>query len=187
MTFVYWAVLNKSRSGLTYLLHHKAVLDGIVKSTDTSSSTLPGFLEGTSPISLAAKLDDPWFLKNLAENGADINLINPLNGRTPLVEALANRRDENVRYLISRGANLNTVDKLGMTPLAEAVANQRFDISYALLEAGADPTVPIAKNGATMLTVLRHTAIPNRPPQSEWRQKFIVQLQQKGLDVAGGQ
>jgi uncharacterized protein len=185
MTLVYWAVLNRSRNGLTYLLGHGAEPNGVL---DTKGAAIPGLLEdleGTSPISIAAKLEDGWFLKRLAEHGGNINLINPLNGRTPLGEALASKRNENVRYLISSGADLNTVDRIGFTPLTEAIANQQFDMAYALLIAGADPKIPIARSGATVLTVIRQTATPV-PPQFEWRAKVIELLKSKGLDVANG-
>jgi ankyrin repeat protein len=186
MTFAYWAVFNRSRDGLTYLLSHGAEPNGIVDPKGIRRvPALPEVFEGTSPISLAAKFEDDWFLRYLAEHGADINLINPVSGRSPLVEALASNRRENVHYLISRGADLNTVDSIGFTPLAIAIGSEKFDIAYALLIAGADPTIPIARNGSTILTLLRHVPIPD-PPQSEWRQKTVDLLEQKGLDVTKG-
>lgn len=186
MTYVYWAVVNRSKNGLMYLLAHGADPNKIFDPMGIQVAGLPNILYGSSPIAVAAKLEDPWFLKYLAEHGGDVNLRNPISGWTPLVEALASNRRENVRYLISRGVELNTADRMGTTPLAFAIGNQKFDIAYELLVAGADPTIPITRNGATILTRLRHTNVPD-PPQSEWREKVIRLLEEKGLDVANGQ
>jgi uncharacterized protein len=185
MSYVYWAVVNRSKDGLMYLLAHGADPNKVFDPLGNQVAGFPNILYGSSPISLAAKLEDPWFLKYLAEHGGDINLTNPISGQSPLVEALASNRRENVRYLISRGTDLNTIDRMGNTPLALAIENQMFDVAYELLVAGADPKIPIARNGATILTVLRHVPIPD-PPQSEWRQKVINLLEQEGLDVANG-
>jgi hypothetical protein len=185
MSYVYWAVVNRSKDGLMYLLAHGADPNKVFDPMGIQVAGFPNILYGSSPISLAAKLEDPWFLKYLAEHGGDINLTNPISGQSPLVEALASNRRENVRYLISRGANLNTVDGIGFSPLASAIGNQKFDIAYELLAAGADPKIPIARNGATVLTVLRHTPVPD-PPQLQWREKVIELLKQKGLDVESG-
>jgi hypothetical protein len=185
MTYVYWAVVNRSKGGLIYLLTHGADPNKIFNPTGTQVAGLPDVLYGTSPIAVAAKLEDPWFLRYLAEHGGDVNLTNPISGWSPLVEALASNRRENVRYLISRGADLNTIDSIGSTPLAFAIGNQVFDIAYELLVAGADPKIPLARNGATILATLRHTAIPD-PPQSGWREKVIELLEKNGLDVVNG-
>ena len=149
MTYVYWAVVNRSKGGLTYLLTHGADPNKIFDPMGIQVAGFPNILYGSSPMSLAAKLEAPWFLKYLAEHGGDINLTNPISGWSPLVEALASNRRENVRYLISRGADLNTTDSTGATPLAYAIGSQKFDIAYELLAAGADPKIPIARNGAT--------------------------------------
>jgi uncharacterized protein len=185
MTFIYWAVLNRSKHGLMYLLSHGANPNVTFDPKGTRFAGFPDILEGSSPISVAAKLEDPWFLRQLAEHGGDINLVNPISGQSPLMEALASNRRENVHYLVSRGAELDTVDNIGFTPLAAAIGNQKFDIAYELLVAGADPTIPIARNGATILAILRHTPIPD-PPQSDWREKVIDLLEKRGLDVVNG-
>lgn len=185
MTYVYWAVVNRSKDGLMYLVTHGADPNKIFDPTGIQFADIPNILYGSSPVAVAAKLEDPWFLRYLAEHGGDINLVNPISGQSPLVEALASNRRENVRYLISRGANLNTIDSIGNTPLAMAIGTQKFDIAYELLVAGADPKIPLARNGTTVLTRLRHTNIPD-PPQFEWRQKVIRLLEEQGLDVANG-
>jgi uncharacterized protein len=185
MSYVYWAVINRSKDGLIYLLTHGADPNIIFDPTGAKVAGLPNILYGSSPTAVAAKFEDPWFLRCLAEHGGDINLINSISRQSPLVEALASNRRENVRYLISRGANLNTIDSIGSTPLAMAIGVQKFDIAYELLAAGADPKIPLARNGTTVLTGLRHTNIPD-PPQFEWRQKVIRLLEERGLDVANG-
>jgi ankyrin repeat protein len=185
MTYVYWAIWKRSKRGLTYLLAHGADPNVVMDSKRLPIVPLPEVLEGTSPVSLAAKLEDPWYLKALTEHGADINLRNPVSGHIPVWEALASGRHDNVRHLISLGADLNVVDANGFTVLAAAIGNQKFDLAYELLIGGADPKVTIARNGTTILTLLRHVPIPDQP-QLGWREKVIAQLGQQGLDVTNG-
>jgi len=116
-----------------------------------------------------------------------MNVRNPLNGRTPLAEAMTSRRTENVRLLIASGADMNTRDSLGLTPMISAAMNQMYDLVYDMLVAGADPTMDIPKsNGKTVLTIIRKSrALPGTPPY-ESRQRVIELLKQKGFDVEHG-
>ena len=127
MTASYWAVLHRSKAGLQYLLEHGAN-PNVIFSRD-----------GTSATSIAAKLEDPWFLSEILAHKGDVNIRNPLNGRTPLFEALYSGRNSNARLLIAKGADINVHNYLGSTPLTLAVGNQRFDLAYDMLLAGADP------------------------------------------------
>jgi len=185
MTYVYWAVWKRSKQGLTYLLAHGADPNVVMDPERLPIVPFPEILEGTSPVSLAAKLQDSWYLKALTEHGANINLRNPVSGHIPVWEALASGRPDNVRYLISLGADLNVVDANGFTVLAAAIGNQKFDLAYDLLVGGADPKIAIARNGTTILTLLRNIPIPDQP-QLGWREKVIARLGQQGLDVTNG-
>lgn len=179
MTAAYWAVIHRSREGLHYLLQHGA--DPNVIYTH----------DGTAATSAAAMLEDSWFLQEVLSHRGDINIRNPVNGRTPLFESVYRDRDDNVRLLIAMGANMNTLDSEGGTPLVTAAANQRYQLVYAMLTAGADPTMATtwgAKSGlggVTMLTVMRHTAVPTGS-QYQWREKVSTLLRAKGLDVEHG-
>lgn len=175
MTALHWALLRSSRKGFAWLLEHGA--DPNVIFTQN----------GTSATSLAAKQEDDWFLKEVLAHGGNVNIRNPLNGRTPLVEAMASGRNGNVRILISAGADMNTFDHLGMTPLAAAAATQKYELAYEMLQAGADPTTKMPRlRGETLLSIIRRSRVLPGTPAYEWQLKVVELLRQKGLDVEHG-
>jgi uncharacterized protein len=175
MTALYWALSRGSKKGVSWLLEHGA------------DPNIIFVRDGTSATSLAAMQHDPWFLKEILAHGGDVNIRNPLNGRTPLFDALAGGRIDNARVLISAGADMNTFDHLGLTPLIEAAANQKYELVYDMLVAGADATVKIPKwKGKTLLSVIRRSRLPPGSPPYEWQLKVIELLKQKGLDVEHG-
>jgi uncharacterized protein len=182
MTALWWAMLHSSKKGVSWLLDHEANPN----ITFARSGTV--FLSGTSATSLAAMLADPWFLKEVLTHGGDVNYRNPLNLHTPIFDALAADRQDNVRTLIAAGAEMNTYDHLEMTPLLEAAANQRFELVYDMLNAGADPTMTIArgKTNKTILTLIRTSSVSPDAPSYQWKLKVAELLRQKGLDVDHG-
>lgn len=175
MTALLWAMSRRSKKGVAWLLEHGADPNVVLT------------LDGSSAISLAAMQEDPWYLKEVLAHGGNLNIRNPLNGHTPLVDAMAGRLDNNARLLIAAGANMNTFDSLGLTPLIEAAANQRYELVYDMLVAGADPTIPIAKwGGKTLLSVIRDSRVLPDAPAYQWQLKVIELLKKKGLDVEQG-
>jgi Ankyrin repeats (3 copies) len=173
---LYRAVMRASKDDVARLLQQRANPNAIVPR------------DGTSAVSVAAMREDPWFLKEVLAHGGDMNIRNPLSGRTPLVEAMMSGQNDNVRTLIAAGADMNTLDTLGMTPLIEAAANQKYELVYQMLIAGADPTISPAKwHGKTLLSVIRRSTVPPDAPPYEWQLKVIALLKQKGLDVEHGQ
>lgn len=174
MTVLYWAVSKSSRRGVAWLLEHGADPNVIFAR------------DGTSATSLAAMTEDPWFLRELLAHGANANVRNPRNQRTPIFDAMAAGRDENVRVLIAAGADMNTFDSLGLTPLMTAAGHQRYELAYDMLVAGADPTIRVGKLRHTVLSTIRRTTVPPGTPAYDWRQKVINLLKQKGLDIEHG-
>jgi hypothetical protein len=176
MTALYWAMAHSSKNGVSWLLDHGAN-PNIIFARD-----------GTSATSLAAMQEDPWFLKEVLTHGGDVNVRNPLNEHTPIFDALAAHRDDNVRALIAAGADINTYDHLGLTPLVEAAVNQRYELVYEMLNAGADPamTVPKGKGNKTILSVVRRSRVPPDAPPYQWQLKVVDLLKQRGLDVEHG-
>lgn len=143
--------------------------------------------DGTSAVSLAAKQEDPWFLREILGHGGDMNLRNPLNGRTPLVEAMASGRHGNAQTLIAAGADLNTRDSIGLTPLLGAAMNQKYELVYDMLVAGADPTMKMGRSEKSLLWVVRKHPLPSDAPAYQWQMKVIDLLKQRGLDVEHGE
>lgn len=102
---------------------------------------------------LAAGVDDIWSAAEFGDTaaialqiarGADINGYNKF-GKTPLMAAINYGRGENVKFIISKGADIAAADRhFGMTALHYASQYGYIDIVKTLAAAGADPK---AKNG----------------------------------------
>lgn len=102
--------------------------------------------EGWTALHLAAT---PNIAAMLLDAGADINARNRHKfagpGNSPLSAAVYQQRQDVVRLLIQRGADVNQGDNAGFTPLHLAVANGHIETARLLLEAGADAS---ARTGA---------------------------------------
>jgi hypothetical protein len=81
---------------------------------------------------------------------AAVDVPNPHNGRTALMEAVAGDHLEVVRQLLEGGASVDVQDSRGATALALACERGRTMGAAALLRAGADATLP-DEEGATPL------------------------------------
>ncbi|NGX58970.1 MAG: hypothetical protein KR126chlam3_00112 [Chlamydiae bacterium] len=78
-------------------------------------------------------------------------------GRTPIFYAIAGRREENVKVLIHRGANLRHYDSNLFTPLILACLHGSLPLVRALLLAGADAnqTVTLAKTFPLIFSIMK--------------------------------
>lgn len=74
----------------------------------------------------------------LLENGANINEQAGENESTPLGKAIHGKSYEVARYLLDRGANVETVFKLGFRALHLAVASKKPELIILLLNRGAN-------------------------------------------------
>jgi ankyrin repeat protein len=73
--------------------------------------------------------------------------------RTALHVAALYGKTEVVRMLLSRGADVNAPNSIGVTPLKVAVQNGYHQIAVILISAGADPNAKLQrKEGDTLLT-----------------------------------
>lgn len=71
----------------------------------------------------------------------DINELGRLTGDSLLHHRVRSGSVEDVKLLISRGANVNLPGDMGFTPLHFAVRRDTPDIAEALLAAGANPAL----------------------------------------------
>jgi N-acyl-D-amino-acid deacylase len=119
-----------------------------------------------SPLAYAVFNADAAMTALLLRCGADVNETEPQTGLGLLAWAVIGNRSALIPALVTKGAQVNHVDNLGMTPLLYAASIDFGDTAAidALLAAGADVTAK-NKGGQTALELARkygHTAIAER-------------------------
>jgi ankyrin repeat protein len=77
----------------------------------------------------------------LLEEGAEVDVADPINGTTPLHLAAGQGYPEIIRLLLAHGAFVDAKDRLGETPLVQAA---NLQTAKTLLRAGANADVPKA-------------------------------------------
>jgi len=93
---------------------------------------------------------DIKYAQMLVAYGADVNDIETGNRRdgnstrlTPLIAASKANWLDMVKYLISKGANVNYQNEFGQSALSESVILGNYEVAYYLLLSGADYKKPI--------------------------------------------
>jgi ankyrin repeat protein len=148
---IMWAAAEGYSNIVSTLIKHGA---------DIKMTTKNGF----TPLLFAARSGDVETARRLLDAGADPNEATEKYGNS-LVIASAGGHEELSLYLIEKGADINSIDEYGITPLhysirrgMSVVNGIRYDPAYrvrpenmhnltrALLRAGADPNIQIAKN-----------------------------------------
>ncbi|MDZ7778902.1 MAG: ankyrin repeat domain-containing protein [Gemmatimonadota bacterium] len=110
-----------------------------------------GSVPPDAPLADAAMEDDAARVVELLESGADVNAAQG-DGMTALHWAAYNGRAELVETLLSAGANIDPVTRIGSyTPLHHAARNGYADVVDALLAAGANPEARTSTGGASPL------------------------------------
>lgn len=119
-----------------------------------------------SDFRVAAGMGQMERVQSLLKQGADVNSRAPSAGEVPaggtaLMLAAARNHLEIVKFLISKGANVNQADEGGGTALIYAAWKGYKDIVAVLLEKGADIFAK-TRDGRTPLSVAKqygHTEI----------------------------
>ena len=96
---------------------------------------------GTPMLNIACRNDNFDFVQMIFELGADINAVSEDRGYTAVMDAVWRGNEKITKYLISKGANLNTINKEGQNNLILAVGANRESLVKLLVENGADPDV----------------------------------------------
>ena len=96
---------------------------------------------GTPMLNIACRNDNFDFVQMIYDLGADINAVSEDRGYTAVMDAVWRGNEKITKYLISKGADLNTINKEGQNNLILAVGANRESLVKLLAENGADPDV----------------------------------------------
>ena len=108
--------------------------------------------DGTSSLikACSSKFYNITFVKMLIEYGTDVNDVEigerrKENGTrlTPLIAASRTGRLDLVRFLVSKGADVNYQNEFGQSALSKSVMVDEYKVAYYLLQNGADYNRPI--------------------------------------------
>lgn len=121
---------------------------------DKGASALAKNADGmTALASAVAYGGDEALVRALVEAGSDLEARQiSLNGQTPLMTAAYQGKSALVKYLLSRGAQVNAVKQDGWSVLLIAIDGGSSETVKLLLEAGADPQSKL--RGATSALAL---------------------------------
>lgn len=91
-----------------------------------------------APLHVAAFQGLQGMCQILLDNGAVIDIPKPDDGTTPLQIAIESKKNELAKFLISKGAELEHLDKSGNTPFNSAVIWENNEMAYFLLDKNVD-------------------------------------------------
>lgn len=105
---------------------------------------------GTSAVIVASEYSSVRFAELLLSHGADVNDVE-IGARktgnwtrfTPLIAASYSDNFSMVKYLISKGADINYQNEFHQSALSESILTNHYDIAYYLLQNGADYSRPV--------------------------------------------
>jgi len=93
---------------------------------------------GNSALVWACRRGFTDIIEKLTDAGADTNVATIENGNSPLMEAVHREDIEQVKLLLSKGANVNHVNNVGISSIRWAIFRNNFELIKLLLEAGAN-------------------------------------------------
>lgn len=96
---------------------------------------------GTPMLNIACRNDNFEFVEMIYDLGAEINAVSEDRGYTAVMDAVWRGNEKITKFLISKGADLNTINKEGQNNLILAVGANRESLVKLLVENGADPDV----------------------------------------------
>lgn len=93
---------------------------------------------GVPMLNIACRNDNFDFVKMFLELGADIDAVSDDRGYTAVMDAVWRGNEKITKFLIEKGADLNTISKEGQSNLVLAVGAGRENIVKLLAENGSD-------------------------------------------------
>ena len=107
-----------------------------------------------SVMGYVAAMPDTFFLQTVLEHGGNPDLVDAETDRAPLNETIIHDQFENLKILVTHGANINYATPMGYTVMMDAANLNRYDMVSYLLKNGADPRLATSK-GHTLTDLLR--------------------------------
>ena len=101
-------------------------------------------------------------VRELLDNGVDINSQAPCSGAAPLDAAIGGGHMPLVQFLVNRGADVNGVGYGSYTALMMAANQMNTEATQFLLQHGADPNLPSPTTGETPLHAVCAKAFGDR-------------------------
>jgi ankyrin repeat protein len=101
-------------------------------------------LQGYTPLTMACVAGNGDFIEMILQHGVDINVTEPLYGRTPLTMLAAMTNEAaliGMRALLNHGALVNALDGASNTPLVVATLYGNIKGVELLLSYGANPNI----------------------------------------------
>ncbi|WP_438466949.1 ankyrin repeat domain-containing protein [Marinomonas sp. PE14-40] len=141
-----------------------------------------GVYKKKSLIGLASSYKNEKILSMFLDNGADPNLIikDEFTTLPPIFDAINTNRLNNMKLLISFGADVNITDRVEFTPLMLAAATGKWEALFILLNSGANYSY-INKYGKSVVTYVEVQGLGVSGEQGQWRRKVFGFFNDKGL------
>ena len=169
ITPLMWALIKGKKKSYRFLLEHGANPNLRVR-------------QGGSTISLAAIMKDSDYLRLALKHGGDPNFVDTESDQVLIIDAIMNRRKENVDLLIQHGADLNfRCEKINEFPLMDAAMLSEWDLVHKMIMAGADIHQKDAWGHTIVFEIEQYPAWDE--DQLEWREKVIEYIRAQGVDV----
>src|SRR5690242_695645 len=109
-----------------------------------------------SDVADAAMRGDRPAVRALLAKKADVN-VTQVDGTTALHWAVRANDVEMTEMLLSAGAKASAANQSGATPMLLAAMNGSAAMLERLIQAGADPNVPVSETGDTALMIAART------------------------------
>lgn len=149
-----WAMLNRSPEGFRTLL-------------DAGADPNEPAVGGDPVILMAAKANDPVYLKMLLAHHVDPGKARGRSDQTPLMAAILNANtDAPFKLLLAAGADPNQANRMGNTALHVAATGGTYAQVLALLKVGANPRAT-NRHGDTFQTLLHLTPANRLSPAAK--------------------
>lgn len=136
MTPLFFAISCLSTSAFEQLLSRGANPNQV---SEVPTTVMTG--SNAAPMNLAALADDPIWLELALKYGGQPDFPSNttfLADKTIIFDSILQGRFENVRLLVSHGADVNFSAKNGATPLGLAIVRSQFEVARYLADNGAD-------------------------------------------------